>query len=346
MPGQVEHYGVIALSASDISTTRRGMLWCMCLAGSSGPACSGRIGRASAPSADTAWVGTSDQARDGAFDRFRRAVERHRLHGRRPPMLRYVTVRDEGVESAYSDLTRLSGPRPDLWVTPTADTARAVKRLDSGVPLVFATYLDPVALQLVASARRPGGLCTGVWLGDELHSKRFELLRDAYPHLRVVGVLLDTSWRETRDLQATLVAPAARQGLSVQLYTVDQPDHLDTAWRLAGERGVEAWYIPATYVAYQAEAAIITALRRRGWPSIHATTAEVQAGAPLAYAQEPDEVFDQLADLTLRIMGGEDPGLIPVQRARRFVLAVRPRAAARLPAMAPSVIRRADRVFL
>jgi hypothetical protein len=65
----------------------------------------------------------------------------------------------------------------------------------------------------------------------------------------------------------------------------------------------------------------------------------------MAFAQDVPAATEMLADLTLRILRGEDAGSIPVQRPKKFILAVRPRDEPGVPQIHPSVIRRADRVY-
>ena len=108
---------------------------------------------------------------------------------------------------------------------------------------------------------------------------------------------------------------------------------------------LDGWYIPATFVAYEYEREIIDALQRMKVPAIHATEQEVAAGALMAYAPDTGFVWDTLAELCLRVLGGEDAGAIPIQRPRRFSLAVRPRDEPRVLRLAPNLIQRADRVY-
>jgi ABC-type uncharacterized transport system substrate-binding protein len=290
------------------------------------------------------WVGTSSAASDSGYQRFVQALARQPA-ARRDVQLDYQSVRDQGPQAAQQDLARRKGPPPAVWVTPTADTARAVRAQHAEHKLVFASYLDPIRLGLVTSLRTPGAHATGVLLDDDLHAKRLELLRDAFPAARVVGVLLDRSWAESRDIHAALTAPGQALGWSVRVFFADEPEEVDALFNSAQVDNIHAWYIPATYIAYRAEPAIRQHLARLRQPAIHTSAGEVARGALMAYSQDTAFAYEMLAELATRVAAGEDAGSIPVQRPLRFVLSVRPRDEPLPLRIHPSVIRRANRVF-
>jgi putative ABC transport system substrate-binding protein len=198
----------------------------------------------------------------------------------------------------------------------------------------------------VRSLSRPGNHTTGVWLDDDLHAKRLEVLLDAFPRVRAIGVIVDRSWLGSINVQAQLLEPAAVMGLRVQFFIADEPGELATVLTGASAAAMDAWYVPATYIAYRAEAQIIGRMSNLGRPAIHATTHEVQeGGALMAYALDTSYAFDALATLVARIAAGEDAGDIPVQRPRRHTLAIRVHGVATDMRAAPSIVRRADILY-
>ncbi len=305
------------------------------------------------------WVGTSNAADDPAYRQFLQALARQPLP-RRQVQLHYLPVRDQGAQAAQADLLLQTAPTHAVWVAPTADAAQAVRQVFPQQPLVFASYQDPVRMGLVppppapadTATRQPAhaaadsarGPVTGLVLSDELDAKRLELLRDAFPAARVVGVLVDASWAELRDLQARLVQPGQALGLRVHVFRADEPAEVDAVFASAAAQAMQAWYVPATYIAYRAEDAIRQHLVRLQRPAIHATAGEVARGALMAYALDSSFSYDMLAELATRVAAGEDPRQIPVQRPLRFLLAVRPLAAPAALRIHPSVVRRADRI--
>jgi putative tryptophan/tyrosine transport system substrate-binding protein len=97
-------------------------------------------------------------------------------------------------------------------------SAIAAKAATSIIPIVTATAVDPVAIGLAASLRRPGGNLTGVTnFNAEMGPKRVELVRELIPKAAVVALLVNQTnpgivepfTRETK---------AAASSLGLQLY--------------------------------------------------------------------------------------------------------------------------------
>jgi len=239
---------------------------------------------------------------------------------------------------------------PQVLVAPSGDHAtvavdeRRSAGLEPELPIVFASYPDPVRRGVVQSLERPGRQVTGVSIHDTWHAKRIELLRDAFPSIRTLGVLLDRSYTTYTDFEQELAAPARRMGMRSRAFIADDARELEQVLGSADAAAMDSWYIPPTWIAYSEERAVLDHLRRLGRPAMHVTDGEVQRGALMAYEQQTRFAYAAMADLTARVLRGEDAGLIPVQRPWRFTLSVRPRDEPAALRIDPSVVRRADRV--
>lgn len=235
--------------------------------------------------------------------------------------------------------------RPAVMVAPTGDSARAAHRARLALPVVFSCYVDPLRSGIVQSMSRPGANMTGISLADTLDGKRLEILRDAAPQVRTVAVLTDPSWSSYYGGEARVQADAARLGMTATiLYARDQAE-VDALMGRADAARFDAWYVMPTYVSYVAEQRIIDHIRRLGRYGLFATTNEVRAGGLIGYAQDTAFVWDTLADLVTRVLDGEDPGSIPVERPKRFVLAVRTGPGTEATPLTSTIVRRADLVF-
>jgi putative tryptophan/tyrosine transport system substrate-binding protein len=291
-----------------------------------------------------AFLGAFAETEDDSFARFREALARAWPGHLPPPVLRYHEGGDLDEAHLRRTVATAAAERPDVLVLPTGDSAAAAHSLRVDVPLVFASYSDPVRRDTVASLRYPGRRTTGVALGDTLDMKRLELLKDAFPHIATVAMLIDSSWQANEDVAGVVDAASRRLGLRVVVHMADTAEAVDALMKTPETAACDAWYIPPTYVADLAQKEIIGAMARLRLPAIHASEQEVVNGALMAYSQDTRFAYDALADLTRRVALGEDAGTIPIQRPYRYTLSVRIEPDAPWARIEPSVIRRADRV--
>lgn len=292
-----------------------------------------------------AYVGQGAMSDDPGYARVRDAVFAAWPAAELPlPTVRYHEgpPDDDRLKPAIAAALR---QRPQVLVLPTGAGAVAAKSLRHDTPVVFASYPDPVREGIVDALRRPGHRFTGVSLFDDVDLKRLELLKDAFPHVRTVGVLADGSWHATAGGAPLLAAARQRLGLTLLAFEAEAADSAQAQMHSVRAEAVDGWYIPPSYLAYVAEDRIIAALRQLKQPAIHATGAEVAAGALMAYSQDTGFAYDALAQLAVRVALGEDAGSIPVQRPYRYTLSVRIEPDAPWARITPSVVRRADRIY-
>jgi putative tryptophan/tyrosine transport system substrate-binding protein len=292
-----------------------------------------------------AFIGTVTEADDPSFAGFRAALSRAWPANRAPPTLRYHDGGDLDPIRLSRTVATAIAQRPTLLVLPTGDSAVAAAAMSHDSPVVFASYLEPVRNGIVDSTRRPGHRTTGISLADRLDLKRLELLKDAFPRIRTVALLADRWWLAEYDAVQLAADAATKLSLQLVVLQADTPEALQSLLSSTRATDCDAWYIPPTYVAYQAEALIISHLRRLRLPAIHATEEEVANGALMSYSQDTRFAYDAMAELARRVALGEDAGSIPVQRPYRYTLSVRIEPDAPWARIEPSVVRRADRVL-
>jgi ABC-type uncharacterized transport system substrate-binding protein len=259
--------------------------------------------------------------------------------------LRYFQGSDVDPQRLRDAIASAAASRPAVIVLPSGDHVAAASALRVEPPLVFASFPDPLRQGTVESLRRPGRNTTGVALGDSLDLKRLELLRDAFPHVGTVAMLVDNSWLANEDTAGLIDAAARHLGLRVEVRVADTLQALEQLMQTTTASACDAWYIPPTYIADLAAPEIAAALRRLHLPAIHASEREVAAGALMAYSQDTRFAYDALAQLATRVALGEDAGTIPIQRPYRYTLSVLIEPDALWARIDPSVVRRADRVY-
>src|SRR5258707_918904 len=116
-------------------------------------------------------------------------------------------VAPSSLEAVAIELTRA---RPDVIFATGPEAARATQRATTSIAIV-ALANDLVASGLVASMPHPEGNTTGVAIfAFQLDVKRLELLHEALPEARRIGILAD---REQVPIISALNAPPAISAL-------------------------------------------------------------------------------------------------------------------------------------
>src|SRR3954454_5668998 len=122
---------------------------------------------------------------------------------------RFAGENPERFELLAIELVRLA---PHVIVTVATPATLAASGATSSIPIVVATAGDLVRSGAVQSLARPGGNVTGVTLYSvELSQKRLEVLREAIPTVKRVGVLGNANnlynrlqWEDTRPAAGPL----------------------------------------------------------------------------------------------------------------------------------------------
>src|SRR5262245_36156336 len=130
---------------------------------------------------------------------------------------RYAEGKYERLYDLAAELVRL---KVDVIVVSSAPETDAATRVTTSTPIVFAFHGDPVGGGHVTSLARPGGNITGLagGVGAGFAAKRLQLLKEAFPRISRVAVLLNAAnprvalqWPELRE-----AAPAL--GVALQSY--------------------------------------------------------------------------------------------------------------------------------
>jgi putative tryptophan/tyrosine transport system substrate-binding protein len=291
------------------------------------------------------FLGRVSAAADTSFGRLTSAMKRLELAAGSRIDIDFMSV--GGPDGLINDqlVRNAIATKPNLLIAPNGSAAVAARRLGAPIPLVFASYLDPVREGIVSSLLPRPEAATGVWVVDELDPKRIEILSDAYPSLRNIAVMGDRSWSKNVDAPRTLATGRPIAGLKVTVLLADTLEEAQSILSQPQSRNFDAWCIPRSYMALLSSQEIIATLREWGKPAIFGSHDIVLAGAPMAYGPDTSQVWVAMASLVWRVRHGESAGSLPVERPQRFVLSVRATRDTGLPPPDISVVRKADIVI-
>ena len=242
----------------------------------------------------------------------------------------------------------LVGLNVDLIVTGGAPPTRAAQRATRTIPIVMTIVGDPIADGFIGSLSKPGGNITGLTqIAAELGGKRLELLKEAFPKVSRVAVLVDPAssaqgmiGRDTR---------MAAEALGVKLLSLElrgpNPD-LEGAFRTATRERVGALLVAAGAAQALHSKRVVDLAAKSRLPAMYASSEFVDLGGLMSYAPSIPDLFRQAATYVDRILKGAKPVDLPVEQPTKFELVINLKTAKALRlAIPPSVLVRADRVI-
>lgn len=255
---------------------------------------------------------------------------------------RWADGQRERLPALAAELVRL---QPDILLTSGAGT-RALKEATATIPIVMAAGGDAVATGLVASLAQPGGNITGsTFFGPEIAAKCLELLKEAVPRLARVAVLAMKDGRAARAYLEPMKKTAA--ALKVELIEVParSPNEFNDVFALMVRGRVDGLVVLD-------DSMLVANMRRLGELSVEkhlpgAGSAEyAEGGGLLTYAVNFPELWHRASYFVDRILKGEMPATMPVERAAKFALTINLKTAAALGLAIPqSLLVRADEML-
>jgi len=241
----------------------------------------------------------------------------------------------------------LAAKKPAIIVAaPSASVAPAAKAAPA-IPIVQASGGDPVAVGLVASLARPGGMITGLSnvVGD-LTGKHLELLIETAPRLRHVGYLVDSAAMNRGVLMEAARRSIARHALDARFEEAGNPEEIEPAMSRLAKHGVQALIVLASPLFLRDRRRIVRFALAQGWPVIANGFEWAEAGALLNYGADVLANYRRAAYYVDRILKGAKPGDLPFEQPTKFELVVNLKTAAALGIAIPqSVMIQATRVI-
>jgi putative ABC transport system substrate-binding protein len=243
--------------------------------------------------------------------------------------------------------TELVALNPDVILAGTGPTAATLQQASRTVPIVFAQTVDPVGSGLANSMSQPGGNATGfLQLDYDLSGKWLELLKEAAPQVKRVGVLRDSGTSAGAGQWAVIQAFSRAAG--VELSPIDPR----TAAEI--ERGVTALsrspnsglIVTASAVSLIHRDVIVSLAERYRLPAVYAYRSFIPAGGLISYGANLVGLYRLAAGYVDRILKGEKPADLPVQAPTKYELAINLKTAKALGlTVPPTLIARADEVI-
>jgi len=237
--------------------------------------------------------------------------------------------------------------RVDVIAAAGTSGIKAAKDATSTIPIVFFGGGDLVTAGLVTSLARPGGNMTGISImSTELNPKRFGLLSDLVPQVRVIALLVNpnnaTAERTIRDVQQE----ARAKGVQLHILKAGTEGEIDAAFRTLVEAHAGALVVGSDPFFGSRREQLLALAARHAVPTIWDWREFAVAGGLISYGISLTATSRQLGIYVGRILKGAKPADLPIQQPTKFELVINLRTAKMLDiTVPPSLLARADEVI-
>jgi putative ABC transport system substrate-binding protein len=256
---------------------------------------------------------------------------------------RFAAGNPERLPEIAAELVRLDA---DVIVSINTSAAQATKEATGRIPIVFVQVAELAGSNLVQSLARPGGNVTGLVSNTrELSGKRLELLKEALPRVRNIGILRESN-DTTRLIFRDLDTASRQLGLRLTDLTVRRSGDLQRVIDEGARNQVEALLVIDGVTIAALHAPILELTRGRHLPVFAQFREFVEAGGLMAYGPSLRDMYRRAASYVDRILKGANPADLPVEQPTKFELVINLKTAKALGLTIPqSVLLRADEVI-
>ena len=234
----------------------------------------------------------------------------------------------------------------DAIVTNGTPATLAAKNARGNIPVVTVGVVDPVETGLVASLERPGANVTGIAvLTQELEAKRLELLKALAPGARRIAAFMDMGNPGITAVWKAVEAAAPGLGLQPQLYDVRKGRKLPRAFATAVAQKADAFIVRIGTLTDDERKTVVELAARHKLPAIYPTRPFVDLGGLMSYGVSPPHMYNRAAVLIDRILKGEKPAEVAMERPSKFEFVINRKTARALDlVIPPDLLLRSDKV--
>jgi putative ABC transport system substrate-binding protein len=255
-----------------------------------------------------------------------------------------VRYSPDTAEKARTLAAELLAFKPDVAVI-QAPAMAAMLEAKSAVPIVFLLGADPVGAKWVESLARPGGNVTGL-TGPEsdVGAKWVEFLTEVAPAVRHIVVIRGLG--SSVSFGPAIDRAAAQRGIDTTYFTVGSPAEIESAIAAAAAKPNSGLVLPTdAFTTAQRHLVVDLAMRHR-LPLSAGSEPVAAAGGLVVYTVNTVDIYRRAAVYVDRILKGERPADLPVQRPTLYTLSLNLRTAAALGlTVSPILLARADEII-
>ena len=238
----------------------------------------------------------------------------------------------------------------DVLVTAATRELQAVQEATKEIPVVSLNLGEPAGSGLIQSLAHPGGNITGFTpISIELTGKRIELLKEAFPKISRVAVLVHPqtatpeTWQEAWK-EAQRIAPAL--GVEIRSVEINAGSELEGKFKEMIKLRTSGLVVSLSPLINSIQKQIASLAATNRIPAIYPRGDFAESGGLMSYGADRAEPYQRVAVMVDKILKGTKPADIPVEQPKKFEFIINLKAAKQSGlAIAPNVVARADKVI-
>ncbi|HEM6556867.1 TPA: ABC transporter substrate-binding protein [Streptococcus suis] len=190
----------------------------------------------------------------------------------------------------------------DIVLAIATPSAQSLATVSTETPIVFTAVTDPLSADLVESIEKPGGLLTGT--SDQASiDKQVELLGQAVPDAKTVGILYTTSERNSEVQVEQAKELLEKAGYKVVVKGITSTNEVQDA-TTSLMKDVDALFIPTDNTVASTMTMIGELSVEHKVPVIGGSTDMVDEGGLLTYGTNYEALGRQTAKMAIKIIEG------------------------------------------
>jgi len=204
----------------------------------------------------------------------------------------------------------------------------AAKAATATIPIVFLTGGGPVREGYVASFNRPGGNLTGVtFFNTLLSAKGLGLLHEIVPNAAVIALLANPKNPESARTISDAQEAARTLGRQLLVLNASTPSEIDAAFAALRQMRAGAFLVGGDPFFPSRRQQIVALAARDAIPAMYPSREFVAEDGLMSYGNDVADGYRRAGGYVGRILKGDKPADLPVDRATKFELAINQKTA-------------------
>ncbi|WP_052507250.1 ABC transporter substrate-binding protein [Desulfonatronovibrio magnus] len=247
-------------------------------------------------------------------------------------------------ETSHEYLQWIADHSPHLILTIGTQASQIALEKVTSIPVVFSAVTDPVGAGLVDDLNSPGRLVTGLTDMSPVAAQLDMIIR-IQPKLESLGMVYSEFEQNAVKIKDYLKLIAENHGIRLVTAPVTRQDMvLDRASDILED--IDALYVSTDNYVVSSIADLARLCASHKAPLYAADSSSVESGAVASLSINYYRMGLQTGAMSLRILNGADPKSMPVEKPRKFTIAINVQAAEEMEVSLPmDILIAADMVY-